>query len=312
MSSSNVYHPVMTHSPRVSSKASLRPQIEHVRQKFLECGICRNEYNNNDRKPRVLPCLHSFCDQCVKTLVTRDIIKCSSCKEGYDIPGGDTCNFPVDESREYLINYRKVQSKSGQIICEECDLKKMATSRCRECSQFLCSECTDAHRRTKITKTHGVSSIDDLKEATLEEYQHVHTCKVPGHDDQPFAFFCYSKSCDKPVCALCAVKEHQESKGHEIRSIDDVYLENRRAVEVLMSDVKHRQLSADDTLASIEEIDSKLESQQTSVAEEIDSVFDICQKIVERRRNELKNKLDAIVKGIHVLNFCTSCLNQFG
>lgn len=124
-------------------------------------------------------------------------------------------------------------------------------------------------------------------------------------------FSATQRSCDKAVCALCAVKEHQESKGHEIRSIDDVYLENRRAVEVLTSDLKHRQLSADDTLASIEEIDSKLESQQTSVAEEIDSVFDICQKIVERRRNELKNKLDAIVKGIHILNFCKSCLNQF-
>ena len=287
----------MTHSPRVSSKASMRPQIEHVRQKFLECGTCMNEYNSTDKKPRVLPCLHSFCDQCIKVLRTRDVIKCTSCEETNDIPGGDTNNIPVDESREYLVNYTKVQSKSGPIICEECDTKKAATNRCKECAQFLCLDCTDAHKRTKITKMHGMVSIENLKEATLEEYQHTHTCKVPGHDDQPFAFFCHSKSCDKPVCALCAVKDHQESKGHEIRNIDDVYIENKRAIEVLISDVKHRQLSTDDTLTCIEEINTKIDTLQTSVAEEIDSVFDKCQKIVDRRRNELKNKLHTIVKG---------------
>jgi tripartite motif-containing protein 56 len=207
-------------------------------------------------------------------------------------------NFRVDESREYLINYMKVQTKSGQIVCEECGLKKKAVNRCKECSQFLCCECTDAHKRTKLTKTHSMTGIEELKEATLEEYQHVHTCKVPGHEDQPYAFFCYSKSCDKPVCALCAVKDHQESKGHEIRDIGDVYLENKRAIEVLVSDVKHRQLSADDTLTSIEEIVKKLDALQTFATEEIDSVFDRCQKIVDRRRNELKNKLHATIKGI--------------
>lgn len=293
-----MYLPVMTQSPRVSSKVSLRPQIEHVRQKFLECGICMNEFTDTDQRPRVLPCLHSFCDQCIKTLRTRDVIKCSDCNETHDIPGGDMNNLRVDESREYLINYMKVQTKSGQIVCEECGLKKKAVNRCKECSQFLCSECTDAHKRTKITKTHSVASIEDLKEATLEEYQHVHTCKVPGHEDQPYAFFCYSKSCDKPVCALCAVKEHQESKGHEIRNIEDVYLETKRAIEILVSDVKHCQLSADDTLTSIEEIVKKLDALQISVTEDIDSVFDKCQKIVDRRRNELKNKLHATIKGI--------------
>ncbi|XP_061178169.1 E3 ubiquitin-protein ligase TRIM71-like [Saccostrea echinata] len=291
-----MYLPVMTQSPRVSSKVSLRPQIEHVRQKFLECGICMNEYNDTDRRPRVLPCLHSFCDQCIKIMRTRDAIKCSECNESYDIPGGDMNNFRVDESREYLINYLKVQTKTSHILCEECAMKRKATNRCKECSQFLCGECTDAHKRTKITKTHNVASIEDLKEATLEEYQHAHTCKVHGHEDQLFAFYCYSKSCDKPVCALCAVKEHQESKGHEIRNIEDVYLENKRAIEVLVSEVKHRQLSADDTLTSIEEIVKKMDTLQASVTEEIDTVFDRCQKIVDRRRNELKNKLHTIIK----------------
>jgi len=36
-------------------------------------------------------------------------------------------------------------------------------TRCKECDEFLCAVCTEAHKRTKVTKGHSVVNVDDLK-----------------------------------------------------------------------------------------------------------------------------------------------------
>lgn len=169
----------------------------------------------------------------------------------------------------------------------------MAKHRCKECAQFLCPDCYDAHRRTKVTKRHHVLGLDELREAPLDDFQQVHYCDVAGHEEQPYAFYCMSDSCDRPVCALCAVAEHQESKGHDIREIHDVYGDVRRTIEGLMSDVKHRTLSAQDTATSIETTTENLDSNLQIAITNIDTAFDSAVKCLERRRVELKDKAHA-------------------
>jgi len=140
-----------------------------------------------------------------------------------------------------------------------------------------------------VTKRHHILTLDELKGAPVEDFQQRHFCPVDGHNDQPFAFYCHSDSCDKPVCALCAVTDHQESKGHDIRNIHEAYSDARRTVEGLMSDVKHRTLSAKDTAASIESTLENIDSNLLSTTSNIDHAFDISIKALERRRTELKD-----------------------
>jgi len=64
----------------------------------------------------------------------------------------------------------------------------------------------------------------------LDEFHHKRTCSVVGHEDQHFSFYCNSKGCDLPICSLCAVTEHDKADGHDIRNINDVYLENKRVI----------------------------------------------------------------------------------
>ncbi|KAL5007251.1 hypothetical protein ScPMuIL_016057 [Solemya velum] len=278
---------------RTVSKVSVRP--ENIRPRFLECTNCLYDYDQQSHLPRILSCLHTFCTDCLLTLQTNDTVKCPSCNQTIAIPNSDVTSFPVDKSRNYLINYLNVQNNASQIICEECGTTRKAVNRCKECGEFLCVECTDAHKKTKVTKRHNISNLEDLKESSLEEFQDRAACTVVGHEDQPFSFFCYSKTCDRPVCALCAVREHQESRGHDIRNINDVYTEVKRTVESLLSDVKHRQLSMEDSLGGVEGVVEELGVAQSVVDEEIDAAFDKCQKVIERRRNEMKNKLFTIV-----------------
>lgn len=289
--STATYHPVMTQPLRVPSKSSIRPQIEHVRQKFLECYVCNEEFDDVEHIPRVLPCLHCVCEGCLETMKTRDSVVCPECNESHTIPNGNIKTFHKDGCRGYLTKYLKVQTDEAAIACDECTNKRRGTHRCKECSQFLCNDCTDAHLKTKVTKKHEITNVNDLKECTIEEFQSVQQCTVKGHEGQGFTYYCVSNSCDKPVCALCAVEFHPDSKNHKLRTLTDVYAETKRTVDSLVSEVKHKQLTADSAINNVDDIITNLDSVKERLTEDIDMAFEKCQKMLDERKEEVMNEL---------------------
>ena len=43
-----------------------------TQRRFLECGVCTEIYNEDDRVPRQLPCFHTFCSACLKKFVVKE------------------------------------------------------------------------------------------------------------------------------------------------------------------------------------------------------------------------------------------------
>ncbi|KAK3601956.1 hypothetical protein CHS0354_001779 [Potamilus streckersoni] len=269
------------------STTSKKSAILH--ESHLKCPVCRNFYDSDSHLPLLLPCLHTCCSSCLKERVKIEMVQCPSCTEVHEIPNNDISKLARDYGRDHLVKCFKVQNRTTEIGCDGCDIRNRAISRCKECDQFLCGVCTEAHKRTKMTKSHNIASIDTLKrpDIPLEEFHHKETCKVPEHEDQPFSFYC----CNKPICSLCAVNEHKESLGHKIRDINDVYLENKRKVEGVLIDIQHKKTTADETLTSIEDEIQNLYIKESSTEEEIDNAFLACQKQLEKRKNALKEKL---------------------
>ncbi|KAK3602621.1 hypothetical protein CHS0354_034205 [Potamilus streckersoni] len=286
------YSDTFMESSRPISKASVK--AEDIRQQYTECQSCLKEYNDNDVVPRILPCLHACCHACIVSMENHGTMKCPVCEVRHTVPDSDLDQFRKDDTRKYLIMHLKVQRGSQDIACEECSKQKKAVSRCHECGQFLCTECADIHSKTKVTKKHKMVTLTELKESPFEEFQSKQTCEISGHEDQTYAFYC--KKCDRPVCALCAIQSHPDSQGHNIKQINDVYVEVKRVVEGLMSDVKHRTLSAKDTITAIDNTVDGLDSALKKITKEIDNAFDECVKALDRRRDELKDKLHTKVK----------------
>ena len=74
--------------------------MEKLDQDFLECGICLERFQN----PRGLPCLHSFCHEClVKFCEDKQEVNCPNCKILTTVPEEGVSGFPA----HFLVNSLK-------------------------------------------------------------------------------------------------------------------------------------------------------------------------------------------------------------
>ncbi|CAD5114618.1 unnamed protein product [Dimorphilus gyrociliatus] len=101
-----------------------------VNEETLSCAICLESWLRN--KPRVLPCQHTFCLDCLENLETNNTIKCPVCRQNVTIPNGGVINFPrnllisslTQSLEEDMIHNCKIHLKeliSPPIFCKTCN-----------------------------------------------------------------------------------------------------------------------------------------------------------------------------------------------
>lgn len=80
-------------------------RAEDVKDEFLLCGICTKEFDEEIHTPRVLPCLHTFCQSCMKKILKGNLMVCPFCKVEYALPSDGIFVFPKDSTRRNLIEF---------------------------------------------------------------------------------------------------------------------------------------------------------------------------------------------------------------
>ena len=264
-------------------------------ESFLTCVDCKKYFGEKGRSPHVLPCLHTACTSCLKRLIENENITCPECSETFEARGNDVSSFPIDSGRRHVVDCYRVQKKSAEFCCNQCLPEKIkATSRCKDCDEFLCITCSDGHNRTKLTKRHVVLSLDMLKESPLEDFHNKLTCTVEGHEGQPFSHFCDSRNCNKPICSLCVVQSHQKDEGHEVKHLNDVYVEKKRIVENNLLDIRQKKTKVDEAIDLLNDEVQNLHLKESSIEQDIDQSFAKCYDTIDDRKAVLKQMLSDI------------------
>lgn len=116
------------------------------------CDVCKRLY----RDPKILPCLHTFCSECIGQLETFSVggpaleerpavtVLCPACDSEVDIPpsgpgGLSTDHLALDEV------FQETLATDGPLGCDLCG-EGGAESRCEVCCVSLCEFCCQAHR----------------------------------------------------------------------------------------------------------------------------------------------------------------------
>ncbi|XP_061194588.1 E3 ubiquitin-protein ligase TRIM33-like isoform X1 [Saccostrea echinata] len=255
---------------------------------FTNCVQCHNEFDENKRYPHVLSCLHTCCSSCLERIVSGKQIFCPECHSQTEISNDPIKDLPLDTACRNYLDFVRIQRKPSEILCTDCPDQSSASAFCKECYNFMCPECTSAHKRTAITRKHTVVSIGDLKDSGLREFHRKDTCNKPGHEEQVFTFYCDRRGCDVPICTLCAVCDHNQTNGHLIRNLSDVYEDSKTVVQSVIREINARGTPMSEAVDQLERVVDELASTETQMSQEIDTIFDKYQKILNERRYQLQ------------------------
>ncbi|KAK3587711.1 hypothetical protein CHS0354_042501 [Potamilus streckersoni] len=264
--------------------------VETLKTEFLQCGICMNEYDESYHIPRVLPCLHVYCEECMSKVLLEDKITCPACRFVHDIHGGDVRKLQKENTIRSLRDFVCVNQRRNDIKCYDCPNKGKAESFCVDCAFFLCEICLVHHKR--FLGNHSTITMAELQSsAEAKTFQRVPTCEIEGHERQKLKYFC--KTCQVPICLECTVCEHQNTEGHKRCSVSEVYEEQRKALRDSVMNLDTKRVATINVTKALSAAENKLMTEKQRVVTKITQEIDCLHGLLEQRKKTLLDSLNS-------------------
>ncbi|XP_017291527.1 tripartite motif-containing protein 45 [Kryptolebias marmoratus] len=245
------------------------------------CKVCKRLYRN----PKILPCLHTFCSDCIGALepfsgspslrggrengtkggaeakrpVVTVTVLCPECDSEVDLPPSGPAGLCTDHLALDEVFVETLVS-DGPLGCDLCG-EGGAESRCDVCCVNLCAFCCQAHRRQKRTTSHSVYAVEELK-ARGRLCRPV-LCSL--HPSQELRLFC--QPCDLPVCLECAAMLHPDHQCCPTLDVIDRHGDCIR--ELVSSCLRPRLEQLEEALQKVETSKDNLQARAEATANEI-------------------------------------------
>lgn len=172
-------------------------------QKEAECPVCLDTIYN----PKTLPCLHSFCLNCLEKIpADGEIMDCPVCRTSVLIPE-TLLDLPTSFHLSRLLDILPLRGSGAKAQrCGICEEMHTATCYCFVCVRFMCIACFDSHQRTNGTRGHRNVLIENLQ--ALQVLDRTPTCCLQKcHEfEEPLKYYC--QPCKVCICQKCCEGDH--------------------------------------------------------------------------------------------------------
>jgi hypothetical protein len=262
----------------------------------LTCPVCTEHF----KEPKVLPCLHYYCKTCIADLIKRAKgrpFNCPECRREAQAAGNNPESFPaaffVNRMEEVFSVMKKAEAKEN-LTCESCS-KFPAVSFCHDCSEYICTKCTEAHKDMRLLSSHKVVSIGSLRstitKSTPEKLTVVQReVKCSKHADEPLKLYC--RDCHKLVCRDCIVIDH---KDHRYAFVVDAAPPCKADIKEKAESVKKISVGLKEVVKSLDDSKKKLADSETATTREINAAIDKVIAKAGQKRKELIQRASQMV-----------------
>lgn len=281
------------------------------------CPGCQSRFEN----AKILPCLHTFCQKCLMEAVEKDpagTLSCPSCyrqvpldESGVD---GLRTNMFVENildiispqrcEQDILVVAERKQSTSlltnASRMCSSCEEGLTVTSRCQDCDELLCANCTRAHQRVRLTKDHEIIALGDVQTTAQARDE---PALSPLRDRLRYcgrheveALILYCDTCFMPVCRECTLKEHRD---HSFIYLQDAVANTKGSLRKLVAEAKRENALLEDSIVASRAMSERVQMRAQSVTAEVRSTIRRHMLALEERERELLRRVEKIgqVKG---------------
>uniref|UniRef100_A0A8C9ZZL4 RING-type E3 ubiquitin transferase n=1 Tax=Sander lucioperca TaxID=283035 RepID=A0A8C9ZZL4_SANLU len=145
---------------------STSPVVRQIDKQFLVCSICLDHYQN----PKVLPCLHTFCESCLQNYIPPEslTLSCPVCRQTSILPEKGVCalqnNFFITNLMEVLQRDPECSrpescsvlesvsaAAAGKPLCCPNHEGKVMEFYCESCETAMCLDCTEGEHQEHVT-----------------------------------------------------------------------------------------------------------------------------------------------------------------
>ncbi|CAK8688683.1 tripartite motif-containing protein 2-like isoform X3 [Clavelina lepadiformis] len=268
--------------------------LTKINDEFLTCQICFETYT----RPKSLNCQHTFCLKCLEEYnpPNNKVVVCPTCRSEQPLTvegiNGLKDNFFISSMSDMLKTVKEIRSedKDGtSLMCDTCDHdnRKAAISRCLDCTDFLCSECSIWHIRTKLTRRHKIVSLTEF-ESGMHNQELKSRAKIYCmiHDGEAAKIYC--QSCQCPICHECVECGHAR---HRRCSLKEEVLNQGRQIENLLKTAKEKTGVLRTLQSTLKEIKITKKKERDQAEAEIEKTCEIFINAIHRRKQELVDEL---------------------
>uniref|UniRef100_A0A673JZS4 RING-type E3 ubiquitin transferase n=1 Tax=Sinocyclocheilus rhinocerous TaxID=307959 RepID=A0A673JZS4_9TELE len=142
------------------------PVVRQIDKQFLVCSICLDHYHN----PKVLPCLHTFCERCLQNYIPPQslTLSCPVCRQTSILPEKGVAalqnNFFITNLMEVLQRDPECSQPEACSVLESVSAAaagkplscpnhegKVMEFYCESCETAMCLDCTEGEHREHVT-----------------------------------------------------------------------------------------------------------------------------------------------------------------
>ena len=258
----------------------------------INCPICLETY----QQPKALPCLHTYCRDCVQRLVnhrTEDqVISCPQCRGDARVEGNNVDNLPTVFFINELIDIHcamKQASDNVEIACQNCSESK-SVAFCQTCDErglFICTGCAAAHKQMKVFSDHVVISVSDLKQGSLI---HLPTNKTPTyscskHNGELKKLYCFT--CSQLICRDCTLVDHSKDSGHTYDFIKTVATTLKEELKVKVVPIQNACDKVSKAMSQLKTAEQTIANQGGNFAKKIAASFSQLRALLDQHEQLL-------------------------
>ncbi|XP_052103205.1 RING finger protein nhl-1-like [Mytilus californianus] len=139
-------------------KRSLIVDEAAFEEQFLRCHICNEKYSQSDRLPKSLPCNHTFCLTCLKSVFDHHhqnsrrtvpwmddnlegVLKCPECRVEIFLSRTEISALPSDHRVIQMMDFLSRVTTKSQNVCSKHENQPLNFF-CKKCLIPVCRDCT--------------------------------------------------------------------------------------------------------------------------------------------------------------------------
>ena len=267
-----------------------------VINKVIICHLCSKPFDD----PRIVPCLHSFCLQCLHHEIeksgSQQMFQCPICEQNTSIPVGGASVVPQNLHLGFQVEVAGYMSKmvnNSEVCCDECvdGRNGLAVVFCCMCHQFLCKVCRDHHSSSRRFSKHKIVLLNQAEARQLHTTikPRDHYCSQPSHEDNKLNFIC--ETCSLLVCPHCSTVTH---KSHSVKEISTVAKSHQMEITGALEDAKEVVTRLTGAIEGNNRMIEQVEISKRTAFLAINQAFEILQQTLEERKRTLLSELEAI------------------